>query len=521
MYLEHFHLNKSPFPEKPDLKVFFPKADRGKTLRSLLSDINAHKSLIKLIGTEGSGKTLLCKLLISQISKDFDVVYLENPLGSFDDLLRIICLDLGMDPATDNKADIIEELNNQLVLREKEKRSIVIIIDEAEKLFLATLERLIRVLCDNEAKGILQVLLTGRPGLNTNLNQLSIYCSNVDIHAGYFLEPLTLEETGSYLNYRLKASGLLEKEKNDIFTDGAIQKIYETAKGNLRLTNILAEESLQNSCTEKSFLVLLEHVSSKPDEENGRRKQISQPKNVSPLKIFKNVQYSTGIDFGTARNLFFKYKRQIGGFFCVLVALLLIMILSGEHKPVPVESESISDKRPTKFEYIEELAKDDLKKPPTVQANSSIAERNEDSQPLVGLENNGEKFDIGEDVTENTSTDSEPRDADKIYEERLRSSASWLAGTYREATTIQLMKLTSQQGEENIKKMLVMDEYFSIKDNLFILRKKTSPLTIFVFYGSFESLDAARDYRNNMPLFLRKHHPYALTITDALKKIED
>jgi len=62
---------------------------------------------------------------------------------------------------------------------------------------------------------------------------------------------------------------------------------------------------------------------------------------------------------------------------------------------------------------------------------------------------------------------------------------------------------------------------FAIKDNLYILNKKTSPPTLFVFYGTYDSMEQARQARNNMPLFLRKHHPYALSISDAMKKTED
>jgi hypothetical protein len=34
-------------------------------------------------------------------------------------------------------------------------------------------------------------------------------------------------------------------------------------------------------------------------------------------------------------------------------------------------------------------------------------------------------------------------------------------------------------------------------------------------------MDAARQARNTMPIFLRKHPPYALSIADALTKTED
>jgi hypothetical protein len=83
------------------------------------------------------------------------------------------------------------------------------------------------------------------------------------------------------------------------------------------------------------------------------------------------------------------------------------------------------------------------------------------------------------------------------------------------------MMLASDQAESSVKKLLVQNEYYSIIDKLHILRKKTTPPTLFVFYDTFPSMDAARQVRNNMPVFLRKHHPYALSIADALTKTED
>jgi septal ring-binding cell division protein DamX len=110
---------------------------------------------------------------------------------------------------------------------------------------------------------------------------------------------------------------------------------------------------------------------------------------------------------------------------------------------------------------------------------------------------------------------------EQLYRDRVRASAKWLAGGYRDAYTVQLMMLASEQAEDNIKKLLVQDDYFAIRNNLYILRKKTSPPTLFVFYGTYDSMEQARQARNNMPLFLRKHHPYALSINDAMRKTED
>ena len=68
---------------------------------------------------------------------------------------------------------------------------------------------------------------------------------------------------------------------------------------------------------------------------------------------------------------------------------------------------------------------------------------------------------------------------------------------------------------------LVQDDFYQIRDQLYLFRKKTNPPTVFVYHGLYESLDAAREARNNMPVFLRKQHPYPLAVNDALKKLSN
>ena len=113
------------------------------------------------------------------------------------------------------------------------------------------------------------------------------------------------------------------------------------------------------------------------------------------------------------------------------------------------------------------------------------------------------------------------RDGDKLFRERRGASATWLAGAYRGLYTIQLMMLTSEQAQASITRMLMQDEYYTLHEQFYILRKKGTPPTFFVFYGIYDSMETAREARNSMPVFLRKHHPYPLAISDALKKTED
>ncbi len=531
MYLEHFHLKQSPFAEEPDADIFFPEAGRSEIFQALCEDLRAGKPLVRIIGSEGSGKTLLCRLLLRKLpEQNFEVVYLDNPIGSFDDLLHVVCLDLGMDPATVPEGNMLSELR-ALLARRKEQKKVVLIVDEAEKLFLAALERLMRTLCEAGEQHDLHVILSGRPALDANLDQLTVYCSTVDIKAGYILQPFTEEETRRYLNFRLKAAGLPSDSHEEIFTKGAVQKIFQTARGNPRLINILAEEALQASCTDKSFLVLLDHVVEQDINGEGKFAGL-----VNSGSRWRNRLLLLG-----------------GGGLALL--LLLVFLFSGRGDKDGTPSVSLSQqpdaavpviKSPGQQPAQDEVQSDavaegaDMKKQPASTVDEPVtplaqaAPESEDGE-VVDLKPGRMKTMPSSDeqvepekeepaVSESVSAvveHSSGRNGEQLYQERIRASAKWLAGAYHNRYTVQLMMLASEQAADNIKARLVQDNFFAIKDNLYILSKKTSPPTLFVFYGTYDSMEQARQARNNMPLFLRKHHPYALSIVDAMKKTED
>ena len=515
MYLEHFQLQTSPFCEEIDPEVFFPDGGRERISTQLEGDIKHGRVFVKLIGSEGSGKTLLCKVLSGRLPEEFEVIYIENPVGSFDDLLRLVCLDLGME-AGGEQVDLVAELTRQLQRRKKYGQRVVLVIDDAEKIFLATLERLLRLPCETDDLSVLTLLLSGRPSLDANLKQLTVYCTGVDIEYGYTLEPLTREETGRYLIYRLLAAGLESREHKEIFTGEAIGKIFTSAAGNPRMTNILAEEALRKSCSDQSFLVLLDHVDTDREE----------PKNLKA----KNVLSDLFTGSKSKKNLF------VG---CGAVLLVLGIIFFFVTRPEKIQQKKQEKVSPIVTETVpaptvptaepvpigESLPSVPAEKKTVRKGTTVEIKQPEVKRPAPAAEEKKNIIHVQRDVVKKElrahNVKTVARDGDALFRDRLRASAEWLAGAYRGQYTIQLMMLSSKRAEENVKKLLVRDDYFAIIDKLHILRKKTNPPTLFVFYGTYPSMDAARQVRNTMPVFLRKHHPYALSIADALTKTED
>ena len=67
MYLEHFGLREAPFRITPHTEFFFSGANRGATLEALLYAITAGEGMVKVTGEVGSGKTMLCRVLMERL----------------------------------------------------------------------------------------------------------------------------------------------------------------------------------------------------------------------------------------------------------------------------------------------------------------------------------------------------------------------------------------------------------------------------------------------------------------------
>lgn len=464
MYLEHFQLAHPPFAESVNPEFFFPGSRREEICQSLILDILAGKSLLKLIGPEGSGKTLICRVIEERLPETCHVVLFEHPIGSFDDLLRMVCLDLGVTPALSrDQVSVYAQLRQALARQQARGLRVVLLIDEAEKLFMATLERLVRHVGAGAEDLDCTLVLVGRPGLDANLEQVASVGTMTAFNASYRLEDLSESEIRQYLRYRANAAGMSREQFTEVFTEGAMARIWQNGKGNPRLTNILAEETLHNFCAEKSFMVLLDHV---------------EPEVEAPPP-------SPGSRLGLLYELLL-VNRMLTGVLAGAMALILgigLFLQWSEDKPAAVGGSSTG------------------------------------SVPIAQGQPGGAAFPpMASNSRPGASGDQ--RDGEAIFRERLGASANWLAGMYKGKYTIQLMMLTSTSAQSSLTGTLASDDFFPIRDQFFILRKRTNPPALFVFYGIYDSLDAAREARNGMPVFLRKHQPYPLSIGEAMRKIE-
>ncbi len=243
MYLEHYGLAEPPFRITPHTDFFFAGANRGATLEALLYAITHDEGIVKISGEVGSGKTMLCRVLMERLPETVVIVYLANPSLSREDILFALADELGIEVADNSRAaSVMRALQEKLVTLYAEGKQVVVLIDEAHAMPMETLEeiRLLSNLESNRHK-LLQLVLFGQPELNATLARVDMRQLRERITQNFNLEPLVHEDIAQYLDFRMRAAGY---HGPSVFAPEAIKRIAKTSEGLTRRINILADKAL-------------------------------------------------------------------------------------------------------------------------------------------------------------------------------------------------------------------------------------------------------------------------------------
>jgi type II secretory pathway predicted ATPase ExeA len=243
MYLEHFGLNEPPFRITPHTDFFFDGANRGATLDALIYAITHDEGIVKVSGEVGSGKTMLCRVLMERLPDKVTIIYLANPSLSRDDILFAIADELRLNiPDNTRSSVVMRALHDHLIKSHGEGRQVVVLIDEAHAMPVETLEeiRLLSNLETNRSK-LLQLVLFGQPELNDILARPDMRQLKERITHNFGLEPLVREDISHYLDFRMRAAGY---RGPSVFAPPALKMIEQSSLGLTRRINILADKAL-------------------------------------------------------------------------------------------------------------------------------------------------------------------------------------------------------------------------------------------------------------------------------------
>jgi len=242
MYLDHFGLKEPPFRITPDTDFFFQGANRGATLEALLYAITHDEGIVKVSGEVGSGKTMLCRVLMERLPATVETIYLANPSLSRDEILFAIGDELKLQLEKGQTTRILRALQEHLIRLFGEGRRVVVLIDEAHAMPDETLEeiRLLSNLESNRHK-LLQIVLFGQSELDEHLDTAGMRQLRERITQSFHLEPLVRSDIENYIDFRMRAAGYRGPR---VFNPRAIKLIASASQGLTRRVNILSDKAL-------------------------------------------------------------------------------------------------------------------------------------------------------------------------------------------------------------------------------------------------------------------------------------
>jgi general secretion pathway protein A len=247
MYKQFFGLTRNPFEISPDPFFYHPTPRHNEALANLHYGVGRRKGFIVITGEVGTGKTLLVRCLLAELRKNnIAFGYVFNPLLPVVEFFQYIMADLGLPYAGRTKTEMLLDLNRYLIQRHARGLITALVVDEAQALRPELLEE-IRLLTNLETsqQKLLQIVLMGQPELELVLDSPELRQLKQRVALRCQLQPLDFVQAQAYIHSRLERAGA--SADSPIFSDEALEKVFEYSRGIPRIINNLCENSMVNA----------------------------------------------------------------------------------------------------------------------------------------------------------------------------------------------------------------------------------------------------------------------------------
>jgi len=241
-------LQKEPFSTSPDPAFFYESASHKAALYRLQVPIKLKRGMSLILGDVGTGKTTLSRRLFQLLKKEENVSshLMLNPVYETEAEFLTALLKLFRIAPRSGSLSVVESL--EIIERYlfekgvKENRTVVLLIDEAQRLSSACLE-LLRALLNyetNEAK-LLQLILMSQMELLPRIREMRNFWDRIAVR--YVIHPLDKSDTQAMISFRLRQAGY--SSRKNLFTPEAIQEIFRYTLGYPRRITALCHDALE------------------------------------------------------------------------------------------------------------------------------------------------------------------------------------------------------------------------------------------------------------------------------------
>jgi len=248
-YYSVLGLKKEPFSNSPDPEFFYESNEHKAALMRLLVEIRLRRGLSVILGDVGVGKTTLSRKLFQMLKERPDILFymIMDPTAQSEELfLESLVRVFNIQDQIQGEASILdykEAIKKHLFQKGvEENKTIVLVVDEAQKLDADSLE-ILRVLLNyetNEFK-LLQLVLFAQMELLPRIKEIKNFFDRIVLR--YVINPLDEPETRDLIGFRLRQSGFNTELK--LFTDEAVSEIQRYSQGYPRRINLICHNALR------------------------------------------------------------------------------------------------------------------------------------------------------------------------------------------------------------------------------------------------------------------------------------
>ncbi len=241
MYELFFDFQSRPFVASPQADCYYGAEATEATRQKLSRCIDRAEGPGILVGPPGTGKTLLLHVLAAEYADRFHVVLpATGQLSTRRALLQSILYELHLPYRGLDEGELRLALMDYL--RSNGKEGMLLLIDEAHTLPLRLLEE-IRLITNfvHHQQPTVRLVLAGTLALEERLANPKMNLFNQRIVARCYTQSFNRDETGVYIVSQITAVG---RSAGDVFTQDAVDAVYEVTSGVPRLINQVCDYAL-------------------------------------------------------------------------------------------------------------------------------------------------------------------------------------------------------------------------------------------------------------------------------------
>jgi len=309
-------------------QFFYTNAVYDQAYKAISSALRAQMGLILLTGDAGTGKTKLIGLISTTLEEqiyfcrcDFLPTTLWELLSVFDEFLALPDRGSEVSPK-------LEAITDRLRMWAYRKRITVLVIDDAHRLSTEVLNQLSLLLdLDSTFGSLLQIVLVGRPDLETKLATPELHHVQARVAVRAQLTPLQTEEVRPFIDQRYRTPRGLRQY---LFTPEAIDRIADYSQTIPGRITLLSESALvaayaqgQKVVTPEVVVELAVKLFSSPN-----REAAPQPSVPTPEPLIEDADLPRG-SFQRSEILHLRHRVLRFGRALVMIGLCAVLLLAG------------------------------------------------------------------------------------------------------------------------------------------------------------------------------------------------